>query len=220
MTVSVEVVPDPPTEGPETVTCTPAAETATALPDEPPERLTGAVVDVTLWPPTLTLPLPGVTLEGTGIGASDGLVEELDDEDEDEDEDDEPPDDEPPPVPPPPPPLAVGVTALEAADAAEVPAPFVAVVVNVYEVPAVSPVTEHDVAGTVTTQEPPAGTEVTVYDETVPPEEGAVTVTVAEVAPATAVGVPGIPGAATTTAADEAEAAEVPVPFVAVDVKV
>ena len=47
----------------------------------------------------------------------------------------------PPPPPPPPPPDACGVTADEAAEAAELPATFAATTVKVYPVPLVSPAT-------------------------------------------------------------------------------
>ena len=64
---------------------------------------------------------------------------------------DDPPPLDPPPLPPPPLPAA-GVTAVDTADAAEVPIVLVAVAVNVYEVPFVRPATMHDVAGAVTVQ--------------------------------------------------------------------
>lgn len=144
------------------------------MPTEPPDRFTGVTVGVTLCPPTTTEAEPEVTDGGTATGdvgtAAEGAagagvgVAGVDD----------------PPPPPPPPPLAVGVTELDAAEALEVPMPFVAVLVNVYAVPAVNPVTVHEVAGTVTTHDPPAGTDVTVYDDTVPPEDGAAMVTVAD----------------------------------------
>jgi hypothetical protein len=89
----------------------------------------------------------------------------------------------------------IGVTELEAADAlADVPAVFVAVVVNVYAVPFVNPVTVQDPLAPVTVQVAPPGDAVTVYEVGVPPEVGALTVTVACALPATAVGVPGVPG--------------------------
>ena len=56
---------------------------------------------------------------------------------------------------------------------------------------------------------------MTMYDSGVPPVVGAVTVTVAEASPATAVGVPGTPGRAAGYGSD---AAEVPTAFVAVRV--
>ena len=90
---------------------------------------------------------------------------------------------------------AVGATGFDAADGLEVPAEFVAVDVNVYVESLVNPVTVHEVAGTVTVQLPPPGEAVTVYEVGVPPEPGAVIVTVAcPSTPATAVGVPGMPG--------------------------
>lgn len=85
---------------------------------------------------------------------------------------------------------------------------------------------EHDVAGAVTVHVvgavPGGGVGVTVYVAGGPPELGAVTVTVAEVAPVTAaVGCPGCPGGASgVTAVEAADAAEVPALFVAVEVNV
>ena len=64
-----------------------------------------------------------------------------------------------------------------------------------------------------------SSTVVTVYDAGVPPEP-AVTVTVAEPLPATALGVPGTPGVPGATEVDELEELEVPDPLVAVAVKV
>lgn len=57
---------------------------------------------------------------------------------------------------------AIGVTALLAALAPDVPAEFVAVEVKVYAVPLVRPLTVQEVAGTVTVQVRPPGAEVTV----------------------------------------------------------
>ncbi len=74
---------------------------------------------------------------------------------------------------------AVGVTEFDAPDAPEVPAAFVAVEVKVYAVLLVKPVTVHEVTGTVTVQVPPPGDAVTVYEVGVPPEPGALMVTVA-----------------------------------------
>lgn len=78
---------------------------------------------------------------------------------------------------------AVGVTAVEAEDADDVPAPFVAAAVNVYAVPDVSPATTHEAAGTITVHDPTdallGSSAVTVYELTVPPDP-ADTVTVAD----------------------------------------
>ncbi len=109
---------------------------------------------------------------------------------------------------------------MDAADALEVPKVFVAVAVNVYEVPFVRLVTVQLVAGDVTVHVLVlSSTVVTVYDAGVPPEP-AVTVTVAEPLPATALGVPGTPGVPGATEVDELEELEVPDPLVAVAVKV
>lgn len=83
-----------------------------------------------------------------------------------------------------------------------------------------SPETTHEVAGTVTVQVPPAGLDVTVYDDGVPPELGGVIDTVAEPAPAIAVGVPGTPGALSVIDAEATEDPDVPPTLVAVEVKV
>ena len=92
---------------------------------------------------------------------------------------------------------AVGLTALEAAEADDVPALLVAVEVKVYELPFVKPVTAQEVAGTVTVQVAPPGEAVTVYEVGVSPLPGGLIVTVAcPSTPATAVGVPGVPGGA------------------------
>jgi hypothetical protein len=116
---------------------------------------------------------------------------------------------------------AIGLTEPDADDPLEVPEAFVAVAEKVYGVPVVRPVTVHDVAGLVTVQVRPSGVEVTVYEAGAPPVP-ALTVTVADVAPATAAaGVGGVPGAAIgLTLFDAVEAVEVPAPFVAVALKV
>jgi len=117
---------------------------------------------------------------------------------------------------------AIGLTEPDAADPLEVPAAFVAVAENVYGVPVVRPVTVHEVAGLVTVQVLLPGVEVTVYVAGAPPVPESVTVTVAEVAPATAaVGVSGVPGASIgLTLFDAADPLEVPAAFVAVAEKV
>jgi hypothetical protein len=58
--------------------------------------------------------------------------------------------------------VALGLTLLDAVEAAEVPALFVAVALKVYAVPLVRPVTVHEVAGLVTVQVKLPGVEVTV----------------------------------------------------------
>ena len=88
---------------------------------------------------------------------------------------------------------AIGVTALEAADEADVPPPFVAVALNVYDVPFVSPVTVQSPDEPVTVHVKDPGVEVTRYDVGEPPVPAA-TVTSADASPATAVGVLGVPG--------------------------
>lgn len=116
---------------------------------------------------------------------------------------------------------AIGLTEPDAAEAAEVPEVFVAVALKVYGVPVVRPVTVHEVAGLVTVQVRLSGVEVTVYEAGAPPAP-ALTVTVADVAPATtAVGVGGVPGAAIgLTLFDAVEAEEVPEALVAVALNV
>jgi hypothetical protein len=87
-----------------------------------------------------------------------------------------------------------GVTAFDAAEAADVPPPFVAVAVNVYDVPFVNPDTVQlpDVPVTVHVNE--SGIEVTKKDAGVPVP--AATVTTADAISATAVGAGGVPGIA------------------------
>ena len=87
-----------------------------------------------------------------------------------------------------------GVTAFEAADAAEVPPPFVAVVVNVYDVPFVKPDTVQLPDAPVTVHVKESGSDVTKNDAGVPVP--AATVTTADATPATAVGAGGVPGVA------------------------
>jgi len=116
-----------------------------------------------------------------------------------------------------------GVTALDAAEAAEVPIAFVAVTVNVYDVLLVSPVTVADVVDPDTVAVRPPGDDVTVYPVIGDPPvaEGAVHDTVAWPFPAvafTAVGAPG--GAAGVTALDAAEAGPGPPAVTAVTVNV
>ena len=89
----------------------------------------------------------------------------------------------------------MGVTALEAADAADVPPPFVAVALNVYEVPFVRPVTVQSPDEPVTVHVNDPGVEVTRYEVGEPPVPAA-TVTSADATPATAVGAGGTPGGA------------------------
>jgi len=117
--------------------------------------------------------------------------------------------------------IGCGVTAFEAADAAEVPPPFVAVDVNVYDVPFVKPDTVQLPEAPVTVHVRFPGLDVTAYEAGVPPEPAA-TVTTADATPATAVGAGGAPGriGCGVTAFDAADAAEVPPPFVAVALNV
>jgi hypothetical protein len=119
-------------------------------------------------------------------------------------------------------PGALGVTALLAEDASEVPAALVAVAVNVYAVPLVSPVTVAVVGPAVLALAPP-GDAVTVYPVTGEPPllAGAVHDTTAEALPAiavTAIGDPGTVRGVTATLGDEA--GEVPAALVAVAVNV
>ena len=86
-----------------------------------------------------------------------------------------------------------GVTAFEAADAAEVPPPFVAVALNVYDVPFVKPDTVQLPEAPVTVHVRVPGVDVIVYEAGVPPAPAA-TVTTADATPATAVGAGGVPG--------------------------
>jgi len=113
---------------------------------------------------------------------------------------------------------ASGLTEPDAADEPEVPPVLVAVAANVYGVPLVSPVTVQEVAGLVTVHVRPSGVEVTVYEAGAPPLPEAVTVTVAEPSPPTAVGAGGVPGAGIVglTEPDDAEEPDVPVALVAV----
>jgi hypothetical protein len=112
--------------------------------------------------------------------------------------------------------VIVGLTELEEPDPLDVPAVLVAVAENVYARPLVRPVTVHDVAGLVTVQVRLPGNAVTVYDAGAPPVP-ALTVTVAEPSPATAVGVGGVPGASIgLTEPDANDPLDVPAAFVAV----
>jgi hypothetical protein len=117
--------------------------------------------------------------------------------------------------------IGCGVTAFEAADAAEVPPPFVAVDVNVYDVPFVKPDTVQLPEAPVTVHVRFPGLDVTAYEAGVPPEPAA-TVTTADATPATAVGAGGVPGitGCGVTAFEAADKAEVPPPFVAVALNV
>ena len=98
--------------------------------------------------------------------------------------------------------VSIGVTEADAADADEVPpvAPevLIAVEVNVYATPFVRPLTTQDPLAPVTVQvfvtPPTCGEAVTVYEVGAPPVFPAVTVTVAFVSPAIAVGAGGVPG--------------------------
>ena len=127
MIVNVDAVPAPPTGGPLTVACSPGADTDSAFPEDPPDRLTGVMLAAIGTPATRTSPSPDTTLAGTGTGASDGGLDAGVDD---------PPE---PGVDDPPPPEggaggdggAGGVTAFDAADAADGPTAFVAVEVNV-----------------------------------------------------------------------------------------
>jgi hypothetical protein len=89
--------------------------------------------------------------------------------------------------------VGCGVTAFDAADAADVPPPFVAVALKVYDVPFVKPDTVQLPEEPVTVQVKDPGVDVTAYDAGVPPEPAA-TVTTADETPATAVGAGGVPG--------------------------
>jgi len=91
--------------------------------------------------------------------------------------------------------VGCGVTAFDAADAADVPPPFVAVALKVYDVPFVKPDTVQLPEEPVTVQVKDPGVDVTAYDVGVPPEPAA-TVTTADETPATAVGAGGVPGIA------------------------
>jgi hypothetical protein len=114
----------------------------------------------------------------------------------------------------------VGTTGVDGADTGAEPTPLLAVVVKVYDVPGVSPVITQEVAGGVTVHVWPPGLAVTVYDVTVPPLTGGVTVSTAQPGPETALGGPGLPGAASLTGADGIDVPEVPETLVAVDTKV
>jgi hypothetical protein len=95
----------------------------------------------------------------------------------------------------------LGVTALDAAEAGEVPTAFVAVTVNVYAVPLVRPVTDVAVAGGVPVTVVDGRAVVPAYGVTVydvigePPLAGAVHESEAEPFPATAVTPVGAAGA-------------------------
>jgi hypothetical protein len=114
---------------------------------------------------------------------------------------------------------ALGETALEALDAAEVPFAFVAVTVKVYEVPLDKPETVIGLAP-VPVNEP--GDEVAVYvDTAAPPVAPAVYVTVALALPAVAVPIVGACGTVVAVMLlDAEEAVDVPTAFVAVTVNV
>ena len=104
---------------------------------------------------------------------------------------------------------ATGVTEVDAVDEDDVAVALVAVEVNVYAVLLVRPVIVQEPPGPVTVQVAPPGEEVTVYDAGAPPEEGALTVTVAWPLPGVADGVPGVPGAASdAVGVTEPEAAD------------
>ena len=112
-----------------------------------------------------------------------------------------------------------GVTAVEAAEATELPTAFVATTVKVYAVPFVKPVTFIGDVVPVPIKLP--GLDVTVYPVTTLPPLliGATNATLAEALPAvatTAVGGPGtVFGTTGVTAVDAAEATEFPIALVA-----
>src|SRR5215472_11007985 len=95
-----------------------------------------------------------------------------------------------------PPDVELGVTELEAADAAPDPAQLLAVTVNVYAVPFVRPPTVAFSAAPPTLADWPPGDAVTVYPLTAAPpfEDGALQLTVACPFPATADAPVGAPG--------------------------
>jgi hypothetical protein len=114
-----------------------------------------------------------------------------------------------------------GVTALDADDAAPVPAAFVAVTVKVYDVPLVKPDTVSGLDEPDAVNEP--GLDVAVYDViALPPlDEGAVNVTLVLALPAVAVPMVGAPGTVIAVIElDALDAAPVPTAFVALTVKV
>ncbi len=117
--------------------------------------------------------------------------------------------------------FAIGVTASDAADAADVPPAFVAAAVNVYVVPLVRPDTTHEPEAPTIVHVAPSGDAVTVCDVAVVPAVAAEIETVANASPATTVGAAGTFGFAIgVTEADAADAADVPPSFVAVAVNV
>jgi hypothetical protein len=120
--------------------------------------------------------------------------------------------------------LPTGVTALEAADAAELPRTFWATALNVYGVPLVNPDTSQPAVGSVVVQVNPPGDEVTTYPVIADPPVlvDAVNVTVAllgeVVVAVTRLGAPGTVAGVTTDVA--VDVSDVYAPLFARTVKV
>jgi hypothetical protein len=115
--------------------------------------------------------------------------------------------------------LAIGVTASDAAEAADVPPAFVAVTVNVYAVPFVRPDTTHEPDAPVIVHVAPPGDASTVCDVAGHASSASVTDTLTAPSLMTTLGAAGALGRATgVTDADAGDAADVPPAFVAVAV--
>ena len=117
--------------------------------------------------------------------------------------------------------LAIGVTASDAAEAADVPPAFVAVTVNVYAVPLVRPTTTHEPDAPVIVHVAPPGDASTVCDVAGHASNASATDTLTAPSLMTTLGAAGALGRATgVTDADAGDAADVPPAFVAVAVNV
>jgi hypothetical protein len=115
----------------------------------------------------------------------------------------------------------MGVTAADAADAAEVPPALVAVAVNVYAVPFVRPDTTHEPDAPVIVQVAPPGDASTVCDVAGHTSSASATVTRTDPSPATTPSDAGTLGTGIgVTDADGADAADVPPALLAVTVNV
>ena len=90
--------------------------------------------------------------------------------------------------------MSSGVTAVDATEADDVPSALMLCVVNVYAVPLVKFETVQEPEAPVTVQVSPPGDAVIRYEVGVPPDNGALTVTVAPRLIATAVGCLGAAG--------------------------
>ena len=117
--------------------------------------------------------------------------------------------------------LAVGVTAADGADAADVPPALLAVAVNVYAVPLLRPATRHEPDAPTIVQLAPPGDAVTVCDVAGHASMASATDTLTDRSPTTTSGIAGtLGGGVGVTGADGADAAEVPPALLAVAVNV